>query len=71
MEDVLRYRQESVSRPKKVKALVRQIEDAVDDIDFEKALASLENLKIVLGKDNSEYKKMAGIIADAKLIEEC
>ena len=47
VEDVLRYRQESVSRPKKVKALVRQIEDAVDDIDFEKALASLENLKIV------------------------
>lgn len=71
VEDVLRYRQESVSRPKKVKVLVQQIENAVDDIDFDTALVLLENLKTVLGKDNSEYKKMAGIIADAKLIEEC
>ena len=50
VEDVLRYRQESVSRPKKVKALVRQIEDAVDDIDFEKALASL-------GKFENRFRK--------------
>lgn len=71
VEDVLRYRQESVSRPKKVKVLVQQIENAVDDIDFDTALVLLENLKTVLGKDNSEYKKMAGIIEDAKLIEEC
>ncbi len=68
VEDVLCYRQESVSRPKKVKVPVQQIENAVDDIDFDTALVLLENLKKVLEKDNSEYKKMAGIIADAKLI---
>lgn len=71
VEDVLRYRQESVSRPKKVKSLVDQIEKAIDDIDFDKALAILEKLKFVLGEDNLEYKKMAGIISDAKMIEEC
>lgn len=71
VEDVLRFRQESVSRPKKVKTLVDEIENAIDDIDFDKAEASLERLKDVLGDDNSEYKKMAGMISDAKLIEEC
>lgn len=71
VEDVLRYRQESVSRPKNVKLLVDQIETAVDDIDFEKAEESLGKLKETLGEENSEYKKMAGIISDAKLIEEC
>lgn len=70
VEDVLRYRQESVSRPKKVKSLVDQIENAVDDIDFDMALVALEKLKSVLGEDNSEYKKMSGIISDAKIIEE-
>ena len=64
VEDVLRYRQESVSRPKNVKKLVDQIEDAVDDIDFEKAEETLKKLKDILGEDNSEYKKMAGIISD-------
>lgn len=71
VEDILRYRQESVSRPKIVKYLVDQIEYAVDDVDFEKATESLEKLKNVLGEDNSEYKKMAGMISDAKMIEEC
>lgn len=71
VEDVLRYRQESVSRPKKVKLLVDEIENAIDDIDFDKADDALERLKDVLGEDNSEYKKMAGMISDAKLIEEC
>ncbi len=71
VEDVLRYRQESVSRPKKVKTLIDEIENAIDDIDFDKADAALERLKRMLGGDNSEYKKMAGIISDAKLIEEC
>ena len=71
VEDVLRYRQESVSRPKKVKLLVDEIENAIDDIDFDKADATLERLKDVLGEDNLEYKKMAGMISDAKLIEEC
>ena len=67
----MRYRQESVSRPKKVKTLIDEIENAIDDIDFDKADAALERLKRMLGGDNSEYKKMAGIISDAKLIEEC
>lgn len=71
VEDVLRFRQESVSRPKNVKTLVDQIETAIDDTDFEKASAVLEKLKTVLGEDNSEYKKMAGMISDAKMIEEC
>lgn len=71
VEDVLRYRQESVSRPKKVKLLVDEIENAIDNIDFDKADDALERLKDVLGEDNSEYKKMAGMISDAKLIEEC
>ena len=71
VEDVLRYRQESVSRPKKVKMLVDEIENAIDDIEFDKADAALERLKDVLGEDNSEYKKMAGCISDAKFIEEC
>ena len=71
VEDVLRFRQESISRPKNVKSLVDQIENAIDDTDFETAFELLEKLKAVLGEDNSEYKKMAGIVADAKLIEGC
>lgn len=71
VEDVLRFRQESISRPKNVKSLVDQIENAIDDTDFEIALALLDKLKDVLGEDNSEYKKMAGMVADAKLIEGC
>ena len=71
VEDVLRYRQESVSRPKKVKTLVDEIENAIEDIEFDKADAALERLKNLLGEDNSEYKKMAGLISDAKLIGEC
>lgn len=71
VEDVLRFRQESISRPKNVKSLVDQIENAIDDTDFEIAFALLNKLKTVLGEDNSEYKKMAGMVADAKLIEGC
>lgn len=71
VEDVLRYRQESVSRPKKVKALVDEIENALDDAKFDEADAALEKLKLILGEDNSEYKKMAAMISDARLIEEC
>ncbi len=71
VEDVLRYRQESVSRPKKVKLLVDEIENAINNIDFNKADVALERLKHMLGDDNLEYKKMAGMISDAKLIEEC
>lgn len=71
VEDVLRYRQESISRPRNVKSLVDQIENAIDDTDFEIASAVLKKLKDVLGEDNSEYKKMAGRVADEKWIEEC
>lgn len=71
VEDVLRFRQESISRPKNVKALVDQIENAIDDTDFEIAFALLDKLKAVLGEENSEYKKMAGMVTDAKLIEGC
>ena len=42
VEDVLCYRQESVSRPKQVKTLIDEIENAIDDIDFNKADAALE-----------------------------
>lgn len=52
VEDVLRYRQDSVSRPKKVKTLVDEIENAIDDIEFDKADAALKRLKDVLGEDN-------------------
>lgn len=69
VEDILRYRQESVSRPKKVKLLVDEIENAIDDADFDMASVTLEKLKAVLGEDNSEYKKMDGMISDAKMIE--
>ena len=54
-----------------LKSLVDQIENAIDDTDFETAFALLEKLKAVLGEDNSEYKKLAGMVADAKLIEGC
>lgn len=70
VEDVLRYRQESVSRPKNVKVLVDQIEEAVDMENFMEAQGALEKLKDILGEDNSEYKKMFGIIEDAKMIWE-
>lgn len=71
VEDVLKFRQESRSRPKIVKELVDQIETAIDDMEFKTASDVLEKLKVVLGEDNSEYKKMAGMVEDARLIEEC
>jgi predicted ATP-binding protein involved in virulence len=70
VEDVLRFRQESVSRPKNVKALVDQINEAVDDEEFDNAGIALNKLKAILSADNSEYKKMASIIDDAKSIWE-
>ena len=36
-----------------------------------KLMLHWKDLKDVLGEDNSEYKKMAGCISDAKFIEEC
>ena len=40
-------------------------------MEFKTASDVLEKLKAVLGEDNSEYKKMAGMVEDARLIEEC
>jgi hypothetical protein len=70
VEDVLRFRQESVSRPKNVKNLVDQILEAIDDEEFADADVALNRLKTILGEDNSEYKKMSNMIDDAKLIWE-
>ena len=68
VEDVLCYRQESVSRPKNVKVLIDQINELVDDEDFDEAEKILVKLKQVMGEDNSEFKKMLGIVEDAKMI---
>lgn len=70
VEDVLRFRQESVVRPKNVNALIDQINELVDDEAFDAAETELVKLKNILGEDNTEYKKMVGIIEDAKLIWE-
>lgn len=68
VEDVLCYRQESVSRPKNVKVLIDQINEFVDDENFEGAEKVLVQLKSILGENNSEFKKMSGIVEDAKMI---
>lgn len=70
VEDVLSFRQESVPRPKKVKVLIDQINEFVDNEEFDAAETVLAKLKDILGEDNSEFKKMAGIVADAKMIWE-
>lgn len=68
VEDVLLFRQESVSRPKNIKVHMDAVDEALENDDFEKADEALEKLKDVLGEDNTEYKRIAGIIGDAKLI---
>lgn len=70
VEDVLCYRQESVSRPKNVKMLIDQINESVEDENFYNAEKALTQLKSILGEENSEFKKMAGVVADAKMIWE-
>ena len=70
VEDVLCYRQESVSRPKNVKVLIDQINESVDDENFTDAEKALTQLKSILGEENSEFKKMSGVVADAKMIWE-
>lgn len=70
VEDVLYYRQESASRPKNVKKLVDQINEAVDDDNIKGAEYALKQLERILGKDNSEFQKMAGIVEDAKKLWE-
>ena len=67
---MLCYRQESVSRPKNVKVLIDQINESVDDENFDDAEKALTQLKNILGEENSEFKKMAGVVADAKMIWE-
>ena len=70
VEDVLSYRQESVSRPKAIKHLIDGIEAYVEEENFQEADKTLVQLKSILGEENSEYKKMAGIVEDAKMIWE-
>lgn len=70
VEDVLCYRQESVSRPKNVKVLIDQINESVDNENFDDAEEALVQLKKILGEENSEFKKMAGVVEDAKIIWE-
>lgn len=70
VEDVLRFRQESVSRPKNVNVLINHINEFVDNENFAEAESDLVELKAILGEDNSEFKKMKGIVEDAKLIWE-
>lgn len=68
VEDVLCYRQESTSRPKNVKMLIDQIYEFSDNENFDDAEKTLMQLKDILGEDNSEFKKMSGIIEDARMI---
>lgn len=68
VEDVLLFRQESVSRPKIIKVHMDAVDAALEEDDFEKADKALSKLKDILGEDNTEYKRIAGIIDDAKLI---
>ena len=71
VEDVLRFRQESVSRPKNVQVLIDQINEFLDDENFNDAENILEQLEKILGENNSEFKKIRGIVEDAKMIWEC
>lgn len=68
VEDVLSYRQASVSRPKNIKVLIDQINEFVDNEDFNNAEKILVRLKGIMGEDNSDFKKMSGIVEDAKMI---
>lgn len=70
VEDVLCYRQESVSRPKIIKIIIDQINEFLDNEDFINADKALVQLKNILGEDNSEFKKMAGVVDDARMIWE-
>lgn len=70
VEDVLCYRQESVSRPKNIKVLIDQINESVDDGNFDGVEEILVQLRDIMGEDNSDFKKMAGIVEDARMIWE-
>ena len=49
---------------------MEQIEVAIDDEKFDDAENLLKKLKVLLGENNSEYKKMVGMLEDARLIWE-
>lgn len=68
VDDVLKFRQESVSRPKNIQAIINEIDEAIVEENFDKADGALVKLKEFLGKNNTEYKNMLGIVDDAKLI---
>lgn len=68
VDDVLVYRQESVSRPRKVQKIINEIEEAVENDDFAVAETQLSELGKLLGEHNTEYKNMEGFVNDAKLI---
>ncbi|MCM1535260.1 MAG: AAA family ATPase [Clostridium sp.] len=70
VEDVLRYRQESESRPKHIKVLIDRINEFVENEDFDGAEKILAQLKDAMGENNSDFKKMTGIVEDAKMIWE-
>ena len=53
-----------------IQKIMDLIMDSVDSDDFETASKELSKLGSILGPDNTEYKKMAGIINDALLIYE-
>jgi predicted ATP-binding protein involved in virulence len=71
VEDILQFRQESVSRPKNIQNRVDELDEALDDDDFESAGRILAKLKEILGEENQEYKYWAGKLKDAKLVWEC
>lgn len=62
VDDVLKFRQESIIRPKNIQNLVNMIDAAVEDEDFVMADSVLIELKDIMGVDNTEYKKIAGIV---------
>lgn len=70
VDDVLTFRQESVSRPKNIQMIMNAIDAAVEEEDFTDAEVALAKLKDVLGENNTEYKNMLGIICDAKMIND-
>lgn len=70
VEDILRFRQESDKRPRWIMKHMDAVEEALEKEDFVKAESVLQELKGVLGEENTEYKRVAGIVSDAKLLSD-
>lgn len=70
VEDVLKYRQDSLPRVQNVEVLIRQIDDALDEYNIKEAERILEQLKENIGEDNSEYKRMVDLIDGMKMVLE-